>query len=102
SSCLGARALGHPDPGAEAVAVWLGAGHSWATISAVLFCSFSTISRWKQRFEKEGVDAVFGRPRGRRRSGIHTWAALVVQWVLTCSPWGCMLVDGVKRMARSF
>jgi dihydroxyacetone kinase len=25
SSYLGARALGHPDPGAEAVAVWLGA-----------------------------------------------------------------------------
>ena len=25
SSYLGERALGHPDPGAEAVAVWLGA-----------------------------------------------------------------------------
>jgi dihydroxyacetone kinase len=25
SSYLGVRALGHPDPGAEAVAVWLGA-----------------------------------------------------------------------------
>ena len=29
----------------------LDAGHSWVTVSAVLFCSSSTISRWKQRFE---------------------------------------------------
>ena len=40
----------------------LDAGHPWATISAVLFCSFSILSRWKQRFEKEGADAFFGRP----------------------------------------
>ena len=25
-------------------------GHPWATVSAVLFCSLSTISRWKTRF----------------------------------------------------
>jgi putative transposase len=64
----------------------LDAGHPWATISAVLFCSISTISRWKRRFEKEGADAVFGRPRGRRKSGAHIWASLVVRWVLTRSP----------------
>src|SRR4051812_6453391 len=64
----------------------LDAGHPWATISAVLFCSVSTIGRWKRRFESEGVDAVFGRPRGRKRSGSHVWAALVVRWVLTLSP----------------
>src|SRR6476660_175134 len=64
----------------------LDAGHPWATISAVLFCSACTISRWKRRFEKEGADAVFGRPRGRKRSGIRSWAALVVRWVLTLSP----------------
>lgn len=61
-------------------------GHPWATISAVLFCSASTISRWKRRFGREGVDAVLGRPRGRRRSGVHIWASLVVRWVLTLSP----------------
>jgi hypothetical protein len=61
-------------------------GHSWATFSTVLFCSSSTISRWKARFETGGVDAVFGRPRGRKRSGIHVWATLVVRWVLTLSP----------------
>src|SRR5262249_55236679 len=64
----------------------LDAGHPWATISAVLFCSVSTISRWKRRYEKEGVNAVIGRPRGRRKSGVHAWATLVVRWVLTCSP----------------
>jgi len=64
----------------------LDAGHPWATIGAVLFCSFATISRWKRRFEAEGVDAVLGRPPGRRRSGKHVWAAVVVRWVLTLSP----------------
>src|SRR3954471_24650551 len=64
----------------------LDAGHPWATISAVLFCSLSTIGRWKRRFEKDGADAVFGRSRGRRRSGVHGWATLGVRWVLTLSP----------------
>src|SRR4051812_34002090 len=62
------------------------AGHPWATICAVLFCSTSTISRWQRRFDAEGVDAVFGRPRGRKRSSFHVWATLVVRWVLTLSP----------------
>ena len=76
------RRSADPDVGHRAhILLLLDAGHPWATISAVLFCSTSTISRWKRRFEKEGVDAVFGRPRGRRRSGIHVWATLVVRWV---------------------
>src|SRR5262249_50460654 len=84
----------------------LDAGQPWATISAVLFCSVSTISRWKQRYEMEGADAVFGRPRGRKRSRAHAWAALVVQWVLTLSPadfrfvrsrWSCGAVAVVLR-----
>jgi tetratricopeptide (TPR) repeat protein len=64
----------------------LDAGYPWATISAVLFCSVSTISRWKRRYEQEGVNAVVGRPCGRRPSGVHIWASLVVRWVLTLSP----------------
>jgi hypothetical protein len=40
----------------------LDAGHPWATVGAVLFCTATTISRWNRRFEAEGVDAVFGRP----------------------------------------
>src|SRR5207237_3045651 len=34
------------------------------------------------------------RRRGRRRSGVHIWAAIVVRWVLTLSP-------GDFRFARS-
>ena len=76
-----------PEVGHRAhILLLLDAGHPWATVSAVLFCSASTISRWKRRFDAEGVDAVFGRPRGRRRSGVHVWATLVVQWVLAFSP----------------
>jgi putative transposase len=83
----------------------LDAGHPWATIGAVLFCSLSTISRWKRRFEAEGVDAVLGRPR-ERRSGAHVWASMVVRWVLTLSPgdfrfarsrWSCEAVAVVLR-----
>jgi transposase len=81
-------------------------GHPWATIRAVLFCSLGTISRWKARFEQEGIDAVFGRPRGRKRSRVHVWAALVVRWVLTYSPtdfrfarsrWSCEAAAVVLR-----
>jgi transposase len=84
----------------------LDAGHPWATIAAVLFCSMSTLSRWKRRFEAEGVDAVLGRPPGRRRSRAHAWAAVVVRWVLTLSPadfrfarsrWSCEAAAVVLR-----
>jgi putative transposase len=84
----------------------LDAGHPWVTIGAVLFCSLSTIGRWKSRFQAEGVDAVLGRPRGRRRSWVHTWAVLAVRWVLTRTPadfrfartrWSCEAVAVVLR-----
>jgi putative transposase len=84
----------------------LNAGYPWASICAVLFCSPSTIGRWRARFEEDGVDAVRGRRRGRTRSGAHIWMALVVQWVLTRSPadfrfcrsrWSCEAVAVVLR-----
>jgi putative transposase len=52
------------------------------------------------------VDSVLGRPRGRRPSGVHLWATLVVRWVLTLSPadfrfvrsrWSCEAVAVVLR-----
>ena len=52
------------------------------------------------------MNAVFGRPRGRRRTGIHIWTTLVVRWVLTCSPtafrfarsrWSCEAAAVVLR-----
>jgi putative transposase len=88
------------------ILVLLADGHPWVTIAAVLFCSTSTIARWKDRFEAGGVDAVFGRPRGRKRSGVHIWAGLVVRWVLAVSPtafqfarsrWSCEAVAVVLR-----
>jgi transposase len=88
------------------IVLLLDAGHPWATVGAVLFCSLGTISRWKRRFEADGVDAVFGRPRGRKRSGVHIWAVLVVRWVLTLSPthfrfarsrWSCEAAAVVLR-----
>src|SRR5262249_31544308 len=66
----------------------------------------ATISRWKRRLEAEGVDAVLGRPPGRRRAGIHVWAAVVVRWVLALSPtefrfarsrWSCEAAAVVLR-----
>jgi Helix-turn-helix domain len=80
------RRSADPDVGHRAhILQPLADGHAWATIGAVLYCSSSTISWWQARFESGGVDAVFGRPRGRTRSGVHVWAALVVRWVLTLS-----------------
>jgi hypothetical protein len=74
------RASSDPDIRLRAhILLLLDAGHPWATVSAILICSVSTISRWKWRFDAEGVDAVYGRLRGRRRSGVHVWAAVVVQ-----------------------
>jgi transposase len=84
----------------------LDAGFPWVTIGAVLFCSSSTISRWKRRYEADGVAALLGRPRGRPRSWVHTWAVLAVRWVLTRTPaqfgfarsrWSCEAVAVVLR-----
>jgi transposase len=97
------------DPGVHLrahILLLLDAGFPWATISAVLFCSLSTISRWKRRFEEEGVGAVLGRARGRRPAGLRIWATLVVRWVLTLSPtafrftrsrWSCEAAAVVLR-----
>ena len=41
----------------------------WATISAVLFCSFATVSRWKRRFEAERPRSVVVRGDGRSPPG---------------------------------
>jgi transposase len=101
------RRFADPGVGHRAhILLLLDAGHPWATIGAVLFCSLATISRWKRRFEQDGVDAILGRPRGRRRSSIHVWATTVVRWVLTLSPtnfrfarsrWSCEAAAVVLR-----
>jgi putative transposase len=81
-------------------------GYPWATIAAVLFTSPDTIARWKGRFERGGVEAVLGRPRGRKRSAAWAWAAVVVTWVLMRRPaafgfarsrWSCEAVAVLLR-----
>jgi putative transposase len=78
-----------PDPQVRLrahILLLLADGHPWATITAVLFTSPDTIARWKRRFQRGGVEAVLGRPRGRKRSAAWVWAAVVVAWVLTRRP----------------
>jgi transposase len=59
----------HPDPTVRSrahIILLLGTGHSWVAVSDALFCSLRTISRWKQRFEDGGADALLGLPQGRQ------------------------------------
>jgi putative transposase len=79
----------HPDPQVRLrahILLLLADGYAWATITAVLFTSPDTIARWKARFQRGGVAAVLGRPRGRPRSLAWAWAPLVLVWVLTRRP----------------
>jgi hypothetical protein len=56
-----------PDVGRRAHLLLLSAdGYPWDTIAAVLFTSPSTIARWQQRFQEGGLEALTGRPPGRR------------------------------------
>lgn len=68
------------------IVLLLAAGYPWSQISAMLFCSTRTMARWKDRFEQGGVDALLGETRGRR-CGFAQWViAMVVQWVIACTP----------------
>ena len=58
-----------PDPQVRLrahIVLLLSAGHAWALVASVLFCSTATIARWKARFEPGGVAALAGEHRGRR------------------------------------
>jgi putative transposase len=93
----------HPDPQLRLrahIILLLAEGHTWALICAVLFCSSSTVDRWKARFEQGGVEALLGKPRGVPFFGAR-WPALVAGWVTSCAPrafgflrsrWNCALL----------
>ena len=84
----------------------LGAGHTWETIEAMLFCSSRTVDRWLKRFQAEGIAGLTGRKRGRPfRLGLG-WVALLVTWVTTKTPgdfgflrarWSCALLALLLR-----
>jgi putative transposase len=78
-----------PDPEVRRraqIILLLANGWQWAVIAAVLFCSTRTISQWKQRYEREGLDGLSGRQQGRPVVLGWFWAKVVVEWVLTRSP----------------
>jgi len=76
-------------------------GYSWRGIETMLFTSARTISVWKRRFERQGIDAVLGEPRGRPTIFLVWWMTLVVRWVTKKTPrdfgflrsrWSCATV----------
>src|SRR5262245_52297072 len=76
-----------PEVGRRAhIILLLADGYPWDTIAAVLFTSTSTIARWHQRFQAGGVEALAGRPVGRRPWFSGHWAGVVVRWVTEHSP----------------
>jgi transposase len=60
--------------------------YAWNQIAAMLFTTPRTISRWKKRFQREGVEAVFGKHRGRPVVLLAWWVAVVVRWVVEKTP----------------
>jgi len=58
----------------------------WSSIEQMLFCSTATISRWKDRFEAGGVEALLEENRGREAMLLVHWALIIVSWVKTLSP----------------
>jgi transposase len=61
-------------------------GHTWATVTTLLFCSSRTIDRWVKRFQKDGVEGLAGHKPGRPFRLAVTWAAVAVEWVTTKAP----------------
>ena len=51
----------HPDPNVRLrthIILLLADGHPWSLLTAVLFCSTATISRWKKRFEQRRINGL--------------------------------------------
>jgi transposase len=78
-----------PDPALRLrahILLLLADGHAWSQIASMLFTSPRTIGRWRQRFEQDGIDAVFGSKRGRPAVLVVWWVAIVVRWVVQKTP----------------
>jgi putative transposase len=61
-------------------------GHTWATVSTLLFCSSRTIDRWVKRFHAEGAEGLAGHKSGRPFRFASDWVAVVVEWVTKKTP----------------
>lgn len=92
------------DPGIRLrvhILLLLADGYPWSQIAAMLYTSTSTIRRWKERFQREGLEGVLKSRRGRPLVFLCSVAAVVVSWVLEKTPrdfgflrsrWSCATV----------
>lgn len=68
------------------IILWLADGWSWSRIQRGQYCSRRTIARWKDRFERGGINALLEERRGRRSPFASYLIAWVVTWVTTKWP----------------
>jgi putative transposase len=83
------RYRGDHDPDARFrahILLLLDDGHSWATVTTLLFCSSRTIDRWVKRFRTEGVEGLGGHKPGRPFRFAAEWVAVAVGWVKSHAP----------------
>src|SRR5512144_986576 len=56
-------------------------GEAYSSIVAKLGCNRSYISKWKQRFEDDGLAGLYGRHQGRKRSVLTpAMEARILKW----------------------
>lgn len=65
------------------VLLLLADGHSWNHIATVLYCSSSTIARWKRRYAMQGRDGIA--PMATTVI-LYWWVARIVNWVQSYTP----------------
>lgn len=63
------------------VILLLADGHTWALITAVLFCSSKTVALWQRRFLEGGAEALLGQTPGPHPALSLRWAAVAAGWV---------------------
>jgi transposase len=78
-----------PDPDVRFrshILLLLADGHTWETVTAILFCSSRTIDRWVKRFHSEGVEGMAGHKLGRPFRFDPNCLGVVLYWVTTKLP----------------
>lgn len=94
----------HLDPAVRLrahIILLLAQGRSWALITALLFTSSQTITRWQQRFATDRVEGLFGKQRGSPARTAARWSTRAITWVTERTPralglfrsrWSCATV----------
>lgn len=87
------------------IVLLLAGGHPWSLVCGMLFCSTRTISKWKRRFDDQGVEGLFKDRRHEGRPWVgRSWPKKVAELVLDVDPrkfgflrsrWTCKLVTMV-------